>query len=63
MEEKIITAINAEIEEHAELRRELGTWHQDVMAHSAKLEGMIEVLSMVTGKKYRQTREGLVEVK
>lgn len=63
MEEKIIAKINEEIAEHIELRKEHGAGDQNVVAHAAKLAGMIEVLSMMTGKQYKQTSEGLVEVK
>lgn len=60
---EIIAKINEEIAEHIELRKEHGAGDQNVVAHAVKLAGMIEVLSMMTGKQYKQTSEGLVEVK
>ena len=58
----LIAAINSEIAEHIELRKEFGAGNQNVVSHSAKLSGMVEALEIITGVHYRQTPEGLVRI-
>lgn len=57
----LIAAINIEIAEHIELRKEFGAGSQNVVSHSTKLSGMVEALEILTGNHYRQTAEGLVQ--
>ena len=59
--EALIAAINIEIAEHIELRKEFGAGSQAVSYHSAVLGGMVDALEILTGKHYRQIPEGLVQ--
>lgn len=58
---EITEAIKAEIAEHEEMRKELGAVNPELGRHAAKLSGMIEVLEMLTGKRYKVVGAELLE--
>lgn len=61
MEKKIIDKINEQIRTVAASAAGADEFH-DWKEEMYRLYGMIEILELTTGKKYRPTKEGLQEV-
>ena len=61
MTAQIILDINREIEYYYWLREEEARWDKVAIAqHLGRIQGMIAVLEMLTGEKYKHTKGGVV---
>lgn len=61
MEKQMIEKINALIERATEIFKETG-WNQSHELRMARIDGMVEMLAMVTGKSYIVTENGVKEI-
>lgn len=59
---EIKAAVMAEVAEYYATRKECGAGHAATLEQRAKASGMLEVLGMLTGKRYMLMHDGLQEV-